>query len=323
MIQKRMKIFALATLAFSVTLAAEQHAIAAGEMADMPGMDHMEHSQMGQKTPAAKSPNKPGNSMQGMDHSDGAGMGGDMGGMSMQGGAAPADARDPHAYSGGYSMGAMVEHAMADSMYLSGLMVDRLETAQSRDDTFHAYELQGWIGKDYSRFVVKAEGEVDSGNLHEARTELLWSRAQTTYWDTQLGVRYDSGIAPDRKWLALGVQGLAPYWFEVDAAAYIGEQGRSALRLSAEYELLLTQKLILQPRLEANLYGKEDPSREQGSGLSSLAAGLRLRYEIRREFAPYIGVEWNGKFGGTADYARASGERSSETRIIGGVRFWY
>ena len=319
------KIIATATLAFSSMVLFGQYAGAAEESADMPGMDHstMDHSQMGQKTPAAKSPSKPSNDMQGMDHSVGAGMGGEMGGMSMQGGAAPANARDPHAYSGGYSLGTMAEHGMADSMYLSGLMVDRLETAQSSNDAFQAYELQGWIGKDYNRLVVKAEGEVDSGNLHEARTELLWSHAQTTYWDTQLGMRYDSGLAPDRKWLALGVQGLAPYWFEVDAAAYIGEQGRSALRLSAEYELLLTQKLILQPRLEANLYGKEDPSREQGSGLSSLAAGLRLRYEIRREFAPYIGVEWNGKFGGTADYARASGERSSETRIIGGVRFWY
>ena len=137
------------------------------------------------------------------------------------------------------------------------------------------------------------------------------------------GLRYDSGIAPDRKWLAVGVQGLAPYWFEVDAAAYIGEQGRTALRLSAEYELLLTQKLVLQPRVEANFYGQRDAARELGAGLSSLITGVRLRYEIRREFAPYVGVEWGGKFGGTADYARATGVRAHETRVVAGVRFWY
>ena len=327
-----MKIIAMVTLLFSPMVFFGQYAGAA-EVTDMPGMDHntidpstmdhstMDHSQMEQKTPAAQPPNKPGNNMQGMDHSVGAGMGGDMGGMSMQGGAAPANARDPHAYSGGYSLGALSEHT--HSTYRSGLMVDRLESAQSSDDAFQAYELQGWIGKDYNRLVVKAEGEVASGNLHEARTELLWGHALTPHWDTQLGLRYDSGLAPEQQWLAVGVQGLAPYWFEIDATAYIGEQGRTAVRLSAEYELLLTQKLILQPRVEANLYGKADAERELGSGLSSVTTGLRLRYEIRREFAPYLGVEWNGKMGGTADYARASGERSSETRIIGGVRFWY
>ena len=327
MIKKPMKILAIA--AFSMTFAAGQQASAAEELADMPGMDHstMDHTQMGQETPAAKSNDtsgvKPGNEMQGMDHSGGGDRGGDMKGMSMQGGVAPADARDPHAYSGGYHVGSMADHGMADSMYLSGLTVDRLETAQSSDDAINAYELQGWFGKDYNKLVLKAEGEVDSGKLHEAHTELLWGHALVTHWDTQLGLRYDSGIAPDRKWLAVGVQGLAPYWFEVDATAYIGERGRTAVRLSAEYELLLTQKLILQPRVEANLYGKADAESEVGSGLASLVTGMRLRYEIRREFAPYVGVEWSGKFGDTADYARAADMRINETRVVAGVRFWF
>jgi copper resistance protein B len=264
-------------------------------------------------------------SMSGMDNNS---MKNDAGGaakkpMSMQGGTAPIDARDPHAYSDGYDFGPIPPPQMADEGYMGGLLVDRLERAHSHDNSFNAYDLQGWLGKDYNKLVLKAEGEGEGGKLQEARTELLWGHALVTYWDTQLGLRYDSGIAPDRKWLALGVQGLAPYWFAVDAAAYIGEQGRTALRLSAEYELLLTQKLILQPRIEADFYGQQDAARELGSGLSSLITGVRLRYEIRREFAPYVGVEWGGKFGGTADYARAAGVRTKETRILAGVRFWY
>ena len=287
----RNKIMVWVALAFSVTLAGEKRAIAADDMANMPGMDHSG--------------------------------GGDMKGMPMQGGIAPADARDPHAYSGGFSVNHMESHKMTDETYLGGLRVERLETAQSRNNSFRAYDFQSWCGKDYDKLVLKAEGEVDEGKLHKARTELLWGHAVTAYWDAQLGVRYDSGLTPDRKWLAAGVQGLAPYWFEVDAAAYIGEQGRTALRLSAEYELLLTQKLIMQPRVEANFYGKQDAASELGSGLSDLTTGLRLRYEIHREFAPYVGVEWGGKFGGTADYARAAGERTNETRVVAGVRFWY
>ena len=285
-----MKIMTSAALAFSVTLAIEKQALAANDMAGMPGMDH--------------------------------------GSMSMKGGIAPADARDPHAYSDGYGFDQMRPHEMADEGYMGGLLVDRLERAHSRDNSFNAYDLQGWLGKDYNKLVLKAEGEGEGGKLQEARTELLWGHALATYWDTQLGLRYDSGrsdrnLAPDRKWLALGIQGLAPYWFEVDAAAYIGEQGRTALRLSAEYELLLTQKLVLQPRIEANFYGQQDAAKGLGSGLSSLITGMRLRYEIRREFAPYVGVEWGGKFGATADYARAAGMRTKETRVVAGVRFWY
>ena len=171
--------------------------------------------------------------------------------------------------------------------------------------------------------MIKAEGEVAKGKLQEARTELLWGHAIATFWDTQLGVRYDSGVGPDRGWLAFGVQGLAPYWFEVDATAYAGENGRTALRLGAEYELLLTQKLILQPRIELNLYGKSDVERGIGSGLSEAQTGLRLRYEFTRQFAPYIGVERVSKFGQTADIARDEGEKSAVTRWVAGVRFWF
>lgn len=238
-------------------------------------------------------------------------------------GSVPNEKRDPHAYSGGYDFGMLPLHRTADMEYRSGVIMDRLESVHTRDEIFSEYDLLAWLGKDYDRLVVKAEGEADEGKLHEARTELLWSHALAAHWDTQLGLRYDSGLTPDRKWLALGVQGLAPYWFEIGATVYIGEQGHTALRIGAEYELLLTQRLILHPRAEANFYGKQDAARELGTGLSNLTAGMRLRYEISRELAPYVGVEWQGKYAGTADYAQAAGQSASETRMIAGVRFWY
>jgi copper resistance protein B len=241
----------------------------------------------------------------------------------MQGGTPPPDARDPHAYSGGLVFGPDRQLKMADEHSFHSILFDRLESVRTRDHTAGAYELQARYGRDYDRAVLKAEGEVDDGKLEEARTELLWGHAVAAYWDTQLGVRHDSGERRRRNWLAFGIQGLAPYWFEVDATAYVGDGGRTALRLEVDYELLLTQKLVLQPRIEANLYGKRDDVRELGSGLSDLAAGIRLRYEIRREFAPYVGIEWAGKYGATADYARAAGEDTRETRLVAGLRFWF
>jgi copper resistance protein B len=231
--------------------------------------------------------------------------------------------RDPHAYADGYDFGPIPRPHFADENRFASLLMDRLEWIHASHNTAAAFDLQAWYGRDYDRAVLKAEGDVDGGSLQEARTELLWGHAVASFWDTQLGVRYDSGVDPGRGWLAFGVQGLAPYWFEVDAAAYLGDAGHSALRLSADYELLLTQKLILQPRLEANFYGKDAAARALGSGLSDVAAGIRLRYEIRREFAPYVGIEWLGKYGGTADYARAADDTAEETRLMAGVRFWF
>lgn len=255
--------------------------------------------------------------MPGMEHNMGEGGGS----MSMQeGGSPPPDARDPHAYSGAYTRGSL---RLGDEHNFASLLVDRLETVKGDDGSATAYDLFAWYGGTYDRAWLKAEGDIDGGKLEDARTELLWGHAVGAYWDTQLGVRYDSGEGPDRGWLAMGIQGLASYWFEVEATAYVGEAGRTALRLGAEYDLLLTQKLILQPRIEANAYGKSDPERALGSGLSDLHAGLRLRYEIRREFAPYVGVEWARKFGDTADFARDAGEDVSDTRLVAGLRFWF
>lgn len=254
----------------------------------------------------------------------------DHGSMRMRGGPAPADARDPHAYSGGttlesgpYALGGPRQLRLGDEKVFATLLVDSLEAVRSDGRTTGAYGLMARVGRDYNRLVIKAEGEVSGGRVEQARTEALWSRGVATFWDAQLGLRHDSGGGPGRTWLAAGVQGLAPYWFEIDATAYLGDGGRSALRLGAEYELLVTQKLILQPRIEANFYGRSDPARALGKGLSDVTAGLRLRYEFTRQFAPYVGIEWASRFGETADLARAAGERSRETRWVAGVRFWF
>lgn len=247
----------------------------------------------------------------------------EMGEMSMQGGDAPADARSPD-YSDGYDFGDVPRPVLADEHNFAALIVDRFENVNSDENSFITYDLQAWYGRDYDRAVLKSEGDYDNGQLQEAQTELLWGHSIATYWDAQLGVRYDSSQdVPDQTWLAFGVQGIAPYWFEVDATGYYGEQGNFAFTLEAEYEILLTQKLILQPRFEMDLNSERDKARRIGSGLSDASLGIRLRYEFQREIAPYIGVEWAGKYGETEDFARADGEDTNETRFVAGIRFWF
>jgi len=240
----------------------------------------------------------------------------------VQGGSPPPDARDPHAYSGGQDFGPL-KLELADTRRLASLRVDNLEVVRTRGNTFVPYDLEAWYGRTYDRAVLKAEGDIDGGELAEARTELLWGHAFAAFWDSQLGVRYDSGAGPNREWLAFGVEGIAPYWFEIEATAYLGEAGQSALRLDASYDLLLTQKLVLQPRIEANIYGKRDVERGLGSGLSDVSAALRVRYEIRRELAPYFGIEWVRKYGETEDLARAAGDDPNDARLVAGLRFWF
>lgn len=296
------------------------------EQEAMQGVDHgaMDHGSMpgmeqGGKSGTVQGSGKAGD-MGNINHGDG---GMYPGSMSMQGGSPPPDARDPHAYSGGYDFGPIPRPRMGDEDKFGSLLMDRLESVRTRGNSSTAYDLQVWFGRDYDRVVLKGEGDIDGGKFRDAHTDLLWGHAVAAYWDTQLGARYDSGVGPGRSWLAFCVQGLAPYWFNVEAAGYIGAQGRTTFRLRAEYDLLFTQRLILTPRIETNLYGKRDAGLALGSGLSDLSAGVRLRYEIRREFAPYIGIERFGKFGATADYARVAGKDAKETRLVAGVRFWY
>ncbi|WP_285614840.1 copper resistance protein B [Hydrogenophilus thermoluteolus] len=254
----------------------------------------------------------------------------DHGSMNMQGGPAPADARDPHAYSDGltlesgpYALPGPRQLRLSDEHRFGAVLVDRLERVHTKEGNATTYDAQAWFGGTYDRLVLKAEGDVANGKLEEASTELLWGHAISAYWDSQLGVRLDSGTGPDRTWLAFGFQGLAPYWFEVDATAYLGTSGQTSLRLSSEYELLVTQRWIVQPRLEANVYGETEENRGIGSGLSDLVVGIRLRYEFNRQFAPYIGIEWAGKYGKTASFARREGLDTRQTRFVAGLRVWF
>lgn len=209
-------------------------------------------------------------------------------------------------------------HTHADPLVWM-LQADRFETTQ--DDAL-AWEAQAWIGYDRGRLWLRSEGERAHGST-EASVEALWGKPVDAWWDVLAGLRHDRGHGPSRDWLAVGVQGLAPYKFEIAATAYLGSGGRSMLQLEAEYELLLTNKLILQPRVEASLYGREDAARGVGAGLAETAAGLRLRYEIRREFAPYVGYEWSGKHGRSADIARTAGGTVRDHGWVAGLRFWF
>lgn len=217
---------------------------------------------------------------------------------------------------------AMQDH-MDDDPVLATLSFDRLERQHGRGGDALAWELQGWVGDLENRLWLRSEGERRGGRVDHGDLELLWGRPTGPWWDVLLGIRHDLGHGPSRDWLALGVQGLAPYKFEVSATAYLGTGGRAALRTEAEYEVLLTNRLILQPRIGANLHARDDPARGTGRGLSDASLGLRLRYEVRRRFAPYAGYEWRRSFGRTADLAQAAGDARSERQWVAGLRFWF
>ena len=212
---------------------------------------------------------------------------------------------------------------MNDDPLLTMLLIDQLEIRVGDGNSPLAWDAEGWIGRDLNKFWLKTDGGYRDGQSEEVELQALYSRALAPFWDLQVGWRGDLNPSPERNWLAVGMKGLAPYFFDVDAALFIGDSSRTAARLKAEYELMLTQKLILVPRIELNLYGKDDPATGTGSGLADLEAGLRLRYEIRREFAPYIGLNWNHLYGQTADYAREEGEDTDDFRFVFGIRTWF
>lgn len=211
----------------------------------------------------------------------------------------------------------------ADDPLLYKVMIDKLEVRNTDGPNPLVLDADAWIGKDLNKFWFKTEVERVDGKTEEAEVQFLYSRAVAPFWDFQAGWRRDIKPDPDRDYLALGFKGLAPYLFEVDAGVFIGESGQIGARLDAEYEYMFTQKLVLSPEIELNAYSKNDEAVGIGSGLSDMALGLRLRYEVRREFAPYIGVNWTKKFGQTADFARADGEDTSDVQIVAGIRAWF
>ncbi len=203
------------------------------------------------------------------------------------------------------------------------VLADRLEWQDADEGDAFAWDLEGWFGGDFDRVWLRTEGQHEHDGTRGADLQLLYGHAFARWWELVAGVRHDTGPGPSRDWMAVGVQGLAPYMLDVEATAYMGGAGRTALRLEAVHELRLTSRLVLQPQLELDLYGKDDPETRVGSGLSQAEAGLRLRYELRRELAPYLGVVWQRRFGDTADFARAAGDGDRDTRLVAGIRVWF
>lgn len=195
------------------------------------------------------------------------------------------------------------------------------------EDTF-SWEAQGWLGGDLNRAWLKTEGVVltegdPEERVEEAELQLLYSRLIGPFTELQIGARHDFEPDPSRTYAVVGVQALAPYLFEVDTAVFLSRQGELSARLEAEYELLFTQRLIAQPRFELNLSAEDVEERGIGRGVNDIDLGLRLRYEIRREFAPYVGVNWTKKIGNTADFAEEEGEDDSTFAVLAGIRFWF
>jgi copper resistance protein B len=182
-----------------------------------------------------------------------------------------------------------------------------------------AWDAQAWLGGDFDKLWLKSEGATLEGKTQGAKVEALWAHAILPFWDTQLGFRHDFSGGPSREWAAFGVQGIAPYWFDLELTGYVGEQGRTAVRLKAEYDLYLTQRLILKPEFEMNAYGKPDRARDLGAGLSDGQFELRLRYEFTRRAAPYVGYVYDRKFAGSATLARQAGDPAVDHRAVAGV----
>jgi len=226
-------------------------------------------------------------------------------------------------------MSAMSYRDMANLMQMDDrektgrVLLDQLEWRGGSGEQSGFWEGNASYGDDYNKVLFRTEGRRTDGFTEDARAELFWDHIITRWWNTHVGVRQDFGDGPPRTWGAAGLEGLSAYWFNIEATAYVGEQSRTAARFRAEYELLFTQRLILQPEFEANWYGKSDPERGLGSGISGIDLGLRLRYEFRREFAPYIGVAWLRRYGETADFAGARGQDASEVQFVAGLRLWF
>lgn len=299
----------------------------------MPGMDH---SQMGHGSPAPKPApmdhSKMGHeAMQSMDHGTMQGM--DHGAMDhskMNHGSSGEPSRvsrtpiptltDADRQAAFPPLGG---HQVHDSGINSFFLLDQLEYQDADEGSTLAWDASGWVGGDINRLWFRSEGERTNGVTEDAEVQLLYGRSVSPWWDVVTGVRQDFKPESPQTWAAFGIQGMALYDFETEATAFIGENGQTAARLEGEYDILLTNRLILQPSAEANFYGKNDPDRGIGSGLANTEVGLRLRYEIVRQFAPYVGVSWSRSYGKTADFARDEGGDVDEARFVVGIRMWF
>lgn len=319
----------------------------AGALDGMPGMTMLSTSPS-KSAPAAKASGAmPGmdmgspsggstmQSMPGMDMSGGTHAGGAMPGMAMTGtalpaGHAPAPPPPMDHYADRQFPASEMGRARRDMMREQGgrnfsqVMFNLAEVQVRNGKDGYRWDGEGWFGGDINRLTVKSEGEgVFRDGVDSAEVQALYSRAVGPYFNLQAGVRQDFQPTPARTYATVGFEGLAPYWFEVEGAAFLSNKGDLLGRVEGYYDQRITQRLILQPRVEINLAAQDVPENRLGAGLTDAELGLRLRYEISRQFAPYIGVSYEAKTGRTADFARADGKKSTSTSLMAGVRFWF
>ena len=200
-------------------------------------------------------------------------------------------------------------------------MLDEIEIRRTHGDSEFAWDIEAWTGKDLNKLWIKSEGERDDGDSSDVEFQALYSRAITAFWNLQLGWRGDT--QPGRDWLVIGAQGLAPYFIDIDANLFIGGSGKTGLRLNAEKDFMLTRRWVLAPKLEINAYAGDDTAAARGSGLSDFEAALHLRYEIRREVAPYAGIRWKQSIGDSRSLQRSSGADTSKVQVVIGLNAWF
>jgi copper resistance protein B len=203
------------------------------------------------------------------------------------------------------------------------MMRGEIDASENDDDTLITWDAEAWAGYgDQYRLWLKSEGEVHDGDTEEGEVQLLFSSAISEFWNLQAGVRYDwepTSLA----YAVIGVEGLAPYFFETEAALFLSEDGDLSARLEQSIDVLLTQSLIATPHAEFEVYVDDVPERRVGAGFSHLEAGVQVRYEITRKFAPYIDVVYERALGETSILARAAGEDVEDVTVRAGIRFWF
>lgn len=289
---------------------------APGDMASMPGMD-----QPPTTTPDGAAQQPAGVSqherMRGMGKAEPMTMG------SMQGGRAPADARDPDAYAHGYANSTLPGFEKTDKLPISLTLIDQAEFVTGNEGEGFAWSGQFARGGDFDKLWLRSQGLKAGGGVDaEAGAEALWWHATGPFFGTTLGIRQDLGPGA-HTWLAAGLEGLAPYSFKVELTGYVSTEGTLAARAKASYDVLLTNRLIGTPSAETNLYSRRQADRRVGSGLSNVEFGLRVRYEHQRKVAPYLGLVWERSFGRTADFKRLEDEPVTERRLVAGIRLWW
>ena len=296
----------------------------------MPGMDHGAESpsQANNDAPAEDDADMAGMDMFGLDQPEQSEADGPARGTDQPAGKAKAPAVVHDRIGDRYWDPAAMARAVEAEMHpprpaYAKLTFDLAEWRAQRGRNGYAWEAEGWIG-DLDRVILKSRGEgTFSGGFAHGELDLLYGKALDPWWNLQAGLRQDLGPGPQRSWAAIGIEGRAPYQFEVQAAAFVSDKGDVTARAEAAYDQRITQHLILQPRLSLDLAAQDMPLQQIGAGLSEVEFGLRLRREVVRELAPYLGVNWTWKLGQSAAYARAAGDSVAERSVVAGVRFWF